>query len=383
MRAVLFCALAAGAVLAAAQPPRPLRRVSDSIIQVGLASRVARVSMTLLGDFQAADMTTGEKHPLEKGRAYEIRSDAAGGILFGSIPVSGAVRLLPGSPGDTVALGERRYGGNILIKPGEGGTVTVVGELGIEEYLYGVLAKEMSPDWPIEALKAQAVVARTWALNNLGKYSELGYDLSDDERSQIYSGLGDSSPRVRRAVEETAGEVLRWRGKPLRAYFHSCCGGRTASPSLWGEDSPKPLRGIHDPHCKDSPHYKWSAYFSRSDIIAALLSHGVSAGSLDSIRPGPRDASGRLKTFRIRANGKTIGVAAKDLRAWLGPSDMQSAQIWRIIRHKKGFEFVGRGYGHGVGLCQWGARAQAEAGRGYRKILAFYFPGASLLQREE
>ena len=101
------------------------------------------------------------------------------------------------------------------------------------------------------------------------------------------------------------------------------------------------------------------------------------------MRPGSRDASGWLKTIRISANGKTIALRANDLRTWLGPTDIQSAQIWRIIRRKNGYEFVGRGYGHGVGLCQWGARAQAEKGRGYRKILAFYFPEADLIKREE
>ena len=282
-------------------------------------------------------------------------------------------------------LGERRYGGNILINPGKAGTVTVISELGIEEYLYGVLAKEMSPQWPMEALKAQAVVARTWAFNNLGKYSDLGYDFSDDERSQIYSWLDGESARVQQAVQETAGEVLTWRGKLLRVFFHSCCGGHTApSSAVWGgREPPKPLRGVSDPHCSASPHFKWSAYFTQMDILSALQAHGFSIGMIDNIRVGPRDDSGWLTDIRVDSGRRTLTVRANDLRIWLGSTEMKSAQIWRIIRGKKGYEFVGRGYGHGVGLCQWGAFAQAESGRTYKKILDFYFPGADLVKREE
>ncbi|MBI5244773.1 MAG: SpoIID/LytB domain-containing protein [Elusimicrobia bacterium] len=378
----------AGSALARGSSPQPLEiadRVSDSIIQIGLASRVIGVDLRIAGSFQAADLASGEKRPLVKGQTYEISSDRSGRVIIGASTFSGAVRLLPASRDDIVVLGERRYRGNILIKPGEGGTVTVVNELGLEEYLYGVLAKEMSPQWPMEALKAQAVVARTWALNNLGKYSELGYDLSNDERSQIYYGLDAESERVRQAVQETAGEVATWRGKLLRVFFHACCGGHTVPASaVWGgADSPKPLRGVRDRHCSGSPYYKWSAYFAHEDILAALHAHGFALARIDSIRPGRRDASGLLKDLRIRSGRKTAAVKANDLRLWLGSTEIKSAQIWRIIRRKKGFEFVGRGYGHGVGLCQWGAFTQAEAGRSYRKILAFYFPGARIVKREE
>jgi len=362
-----------------------VERVSDSIIQVGLANRARSVVLRMEGSFHAVDLHNGERHPLKRGELYEFHSDKSGRIHFGDIPLSGAVRLLPDGHEDYVKLGDKRYRGNMLLKPGDGGTVTVVNELGLEEYLYGVLAKEMSPDWPLEALKAQAVVARTWALNNLGKYSELGYDLTDDVRSQIYSGLDAEAERAQQAVRATAGQVLSYKGKLLTVFFHACCGGHTApAAAVWGGiGTPKPLRGVKDKHCARSPHYKWSAYFANDDILGALNDHGLDFERLDALRPGKRDASGWLKDIRVRCGRKTRTVKANDLRTWLGPTELKSAQIWRIIRRKKGYEFVGRGYGHGVGLCQWGAYAQAEQGRSYRKILAHYFPGATIVKRDE
>lgn len=113
-----------------------------------------------------------------------------------------------------------------------------------------------------------------------------------------------------------------------------------------------------------------------------LHDRGFSAAHLDSVRPGSRDGSGYLLDVLIRADRKTITVRANDLRTWLGPTDIMSTQITRIARRRKGYEFVGRGFGHGVGLCQWGARNQAEKGRSYRKILGYYFPDSSIVRHD-
>jgi stage II sporulation protein D len=370
---VIRLALALAASAWAAAPAR----LSDSIIQVGLASRASRVSLRPEGEFSAVDLASGERRPLVRGKTVEASSDRQGRVSLGGVRFSGAVRLLPGRVEDSVYLGERRYRGNVILKPGGDATVTVVNELGIEEYLYGVLAREMSPDWPLEALKAQAVVARTWALNNLGKFADLGFDLSDDARSQIYSGLDGESERSRRAVRETSGEILLWRGRPLDAFFHSCCGGHTAPASaVWGGADPRPLRGVPDRYCSDSPYFQWSAFLSARAVAAALRGMGFDVPSVDSLTPGRRDGSGYLRDLRVRAGRRTLRLRASDLRNAM--ASVKSAQIWRIIRRKGGFELVGRGFGHGVGLCQWGARGLASRGRGYRDILEHYFPGAEV-----
>ena len=377
--ALAACAL--GALGASAQTPRAGGRITDSILQIGIARKARLITLSPQGRFSVIDQATGRTQTLESGQSYLVASDAQQRISLGSFVFSGATRLLPGGPEDTVLVAGKKYRGNFIFKPSEGGTVTVVDEVGIEDYLRGVLPHEMSPDWPLEALKAQAVVARTFALTNLGKYAGAGYDLSDDVGSQVYSGIAAPSKNVEAAVSETAGEVLQYQGSLLGVFFHSCCGGSTADPKdVWGRPAatPRPLRGVKDRYCRRSPHYQWSAYFANEDLLAALAAHGRDGARLNALRLGARSRGGLLKTFRLQLDGRRVDVRANDLRNWMGPSDIKSTQIWRVVERKRGYEFVGRGFGHGVGLCQWGARAQADAGRDYRKILSFYFPGAAI-----
>ncbi|MBI2362857.1 MAG: SpoIID/LytB domain-containing protein [Elusimicrobia bacterium] len=255
----------------------------------------------------------------------------------------------------------------------------MVDELGIEEYLFGVLPHEMSPDWPEEALKAQAVVSRSFALASLGRHEASGFDLTDDDRSQLYTGLTTESERVRAAVRATSGEVLQSAGRSFQPYFHSTCGGHTSDSSeVWGGAKVKPLRGVKDSWCKASPHYRWDAYLAKEDILAGLNRNGTPAGRIDDIREGTRGAGGFLKDLRLKTDGSWSRVGANQFRLWMGVQQLKSVRLDSVRRLRKGFEFSGRGYGHGVGLCQWGARGQAEAGRRYREILSFYFPGASV-----
>ena len=356
-------------------------RLSGSIIAVGIAHKVRTLQLQPEGQFSVIDQSTGEMKRLETGRRYKVEADGGTRIILGPFLFSGPVRLLPGKPGEHVLVGERKYLGNILFRPNKDDTVTAIDEVGLEEYLCGVLPKEMSPDWPLEALKAQAVVARTFALNNLGRFSKSGYDLSDGMLSQVYGGLEIESERVKQAVAETSGQVLRWQGKLMPTYFHASSGGRTADPTeVWSPrgSTPKPLRGVHDRYDKDSPHADWSAYFRNYDILEAMSRHGIQGAVISNVRYGQRTSSGRLKDVRLRIDGDWVRVSTTDLRLWLGAQELKSTMIHVVKRRKNGIEFFGSGYGHGVGLSQWGARVQAEKGRDYRQILEYYFPGASL-----
>ncbi len=308
-------------------------------------------------------------------------------LRFGPFDFEGQVRLSPETASGYVELGPRKYGGSLIIRADRDSTLTVVQETGLEEYLSGVLPVEMSPEWPVEALKAQAVVARTFALGNLGKFQRSGFDFSDDARSQVYAGLDRQDPRTTAAVRETEGEVLAWRGKPLKVFFHSCCGGHSADvATVWGsaEKTPPPGRGVRDRTCEASPHYSWTAYFSNEAILAALQGHGILVTSLRGISVGRRDrASGYAKTLRLTAGRRVIELRANDFRNWIGSTELRSTKILRIARRKHGYQFEGSGYGHGVGLCQWGARLQADRGKDYRQILKFYFPGAEIRKRDD
>jgi stage II sporulation protein D len=191
---------------------------------------------------------------------------------------------------------------------------------------------------------------------------------------------------VRAAVRQTRGEVLGWKGKLLRVYYHACCGGATTDAgAAWGGDGdvPRPLQGVRDPWCAASPHMKWIAYFAWPDLTAAISERHMLDGPLRSLRIGARDAAGYVRTFIAKTPNGSTEVKASEVRTAIGAGEMKSVRIKSLNILKKGVEFLGAGSGHGVGLCQWGARLQAEKGRNYGQILKFYFPGSELSEVDE
>lgn len=309
-----------------------------------------------------------------------------GGLRLADLKLKSETRLIP-QEGARIKVGPHQYRGALILRLDPGQTLSIIEEASVEAYLEGVLPHEMDPDWPLEALKAQAVVARTFTYANLGKFRREGFDLTSDTRSQVYKGTTLVNENVRSAVRQTKDEVLGWKGKLLRVYYHACCGGATTdAASAWsgdGDESPRPLRGVRDPWCAASPHMKWTAYFAWADLTAAIAEKKILSGPLKSLRIGARDAAGFVRTFLAKSGRETVEVKAGDLRGALGAGEMKSVRVRSVQQLKKGVEFLGGGSGHGVGLCQWGAKLQAEKGRGYEKILAFYFPGSELSEVEE
>jgi len=372
---------------AAAPAPARAGRVSDSIIQIGIVRQADRITLRTEGRFSAVDQKTGETIELQPSVDYLLLARGGRSLSLGPHPFERQFRLIATGARGFVHLGPKRYRGSLLVRAGGDSTFTVINEVGLEEYIEGVLPVEMSPEWPFEALKAQAVVARTFALANLDKFRAQGYDFSDDNRSQAYGDIDRQKPATDRAVRETQGQVLTWDGKMLRAFFHSCCGGHTCSVgTIWGSmtAAPKPLRGVSDRYCAGSPEYQWSAYFAADDVMAALQKHGFPISKLEAVRVGQYDrSSGYMKTINVKMNRKWVEIRANDFRNWLGNKDFKSTKVVRIVKKDRGFYFVGKGFGHGVGLCQWGARAMAEKGKDYKSILKFYFPGAKLEARDD
>ncbi len=309
-----------------------------------------------------------------------------GGLRLGTLTFPSETRLVP-REGAKVKVGNHYYTGPFILRLDPGQTITVIEEPSVETYLDGVLPHEMNPDWPLEALKAQAVVARTFTYANMGKFRKEGFDLTNDTRSQVYRGLTLVNDNVRAAVRQTRGEVLGWKGKLLPVYYHACCGGQTTDASSpWGgdkKDTPAPLRGVKDPWCRASPHASWTAYFAWDDLMNAADGVNPLPGPLKALKIGRKDLAGYVLSFTARASGEDHPLRGTDFRTRLGAGDLRSLKIRRIVSRSKGLEFQGAGSGHGVGLCQWGARLQADKGRNYEKILRFYFPGAELSEVTE
>ncbi|MDE2511331.1 MAG: SpoIID/LytB domain-containing protein, partial [Elusimicrobia bacterium] len=227
-RAFLGAALLGAVPAAAAPAPSPAR------IQVAIVHQAESAVIEADGDVRVV-APGGKTSPLEWKGALTLRP-REGGLKLSKLRLASETRLEP-KEGGTIKVGADRYRGTLILRLDPGQTVTVVEDVSIEEYLEGVLPFEMDPDWPLEALKAQAVVARSFAYANMGKFRKDGFDLTADTRSQMYRGVTAVNDNVRRAVRETRGEVLGWNGQLLRVYYHACCGGRTENAAeAWGGD---------------------------------------------------------------------------------------------------------------------------------------------------
>jgi stage II sporulation protein D len=367
------------AALAAASDAAAATRV-----QVAIVRSVPSVKILVADGDADLVLPGGRTKPLEWKGELTLRP-REGGLRLAQTALPSETRLV--ARGAALKVGGHRYRGPFILRLDPGQTVTVIEEVAVEDYLEGVLPHEMDPNWPLEALKAQAVVARTFTYANLGKFRKEGFDLTNDTRSQVYRGLTLVNENVRSAVRQTRGEVLGWKGKLLPVYYHACCGGQTTDASSpWGADkadTPAPLRGVKDPWCKASPHISWTAYFAWDDLMNAADGVAPLPGPLKALKIGRKDLAGYVMSFVASTSGENVNLRATDFRARLGAGDLRSLKIRRIDRRRKGLEFTGGGSGHGVGLCQWGARLQSEKGRSYEKILLFYFPGAELSEVDE
>ncbi|MFN0087966.1 MAG: SpoIID/LytB domain-containing protein [Blastocatellia bacterium] len=261
-------------------------------------------------------------------------------------------------------------------------TEKITSELGLEEYLAGVLAAEASIESEREALKAQAVISRTFALGNRGRHAGDGYDFCSTTHCQRFVALsGGARANARRAVEETTGETARDASdRIIDAYFHAACGGVTANiETLWGALAPPYLRGVRDDFCASMPHRRWVQSIPVRRLAEALgRDERTDPGSrLESILVTRRDATGRAETITLEGARRRI-VRGWDFKIVVGRGlgwQMIKSSRFEVSRAGDAFVFRGSGFGHGLGLCQEGAHVMARRGMNYRQILAHYFPG--------
>ena len=255
-----------------------------------------------------------------------------------------------------------------------------INRLNIEDYLYGVVHHEVAPWWPMEALKAQAIAARTYALYQMEVSKPIEFDLKSSTSSQVYGGSTTEKFRTKRAVDLTAGEVLVYQGKIFPAYFHATCAGVTAgAQELWKIDLPPLTGGAHCKFCRLSPHFYWQARVPVSEIEEKMAKYGHPVGRILKIEEISKTPSGRVGSIRITGTAGDFVMAAKDFRIWIGGDKIRSTLFTISIKDDvAGFD--GRGWGHGVGMCQWGALGQAILGHDHESILKFYYPGAEIVQ---
>jgi len=265
-------------------------------------------------------------------------------------------------------LSGTKYSGELEVWKGDKG-LYVINDIPLEEYVKGVVAAEVGKNWDFEALKAQAVVARTYAVyQRLNSPGSMPYHLTSTVLDQVYKG-SNILPNIVTAVDETRGEILTFGGKPIVAFYHSTSGGMTEDAAeVFGKDFPY-LRPVKT-NCELSPYYMWEKIIPVAEIEKASELQGIKEISIASYT-----ASGRAKELKITLETGSATVLATELRKKLGWDRLPSTLITAISRNNSLMVFEGRGYGHGVGMCQWSALQMAKEGKTYRQILSYFYPG--------
>jgi stage II sporulation protein D len=409
----------------------------QSSIRVGIWTDQPSILLNADGDYSITDAATGKtiKDCTPQERTI-VASKPEGLTVNGNVVASQVLRITTKAKNDKYAIevNKRHYRGSIEIfrTIGKQG-ITVVNILPLEQYLYGTASKEVPVDWPLEAIKAQAVAARTYAIHNMGKHKREGFDLCATTDCQVYGGKEEEAATVLQAVDQTYGQVITYHGQTIDAFYHSSGGMYTEdSENVWGSFVPY-LRGVED-YTANTSHYRWEKTVTAKELEFYLNKAGHSVGTLRAIglsplKPVPMSAedrgiSGRVKTISFIGSNGSVDLTGIQFRNMLGLAStlfdikMQTPAPKGIIvdfaesggmgsktielnippgspksflldknnlRHITGTPgevvvFTGYGYGHGLGLSQWGAKVMAEkAAPGdttyFIKILQHYYQG--------
>jgi len=356
---------------------------SPEIVRVAIVRDSRELVLAIRGAYRLRDMSSG--HVIARGlRLPESNVRLLDrGILIG-LDVYAAKRLTIEPAKDaSIIIDNRPFRGEVTIIRTPDNHITVVNSINVEDYIKGVLYHEVSHHWPMEALKAQAVAARTYALYSLNPVGK-SYDVTNDIYSQVYGGRDSERYRTDLAVDRTRGEVLTFNRQIIPAYFHATCGGMTEDArELWSLPDLVPLRGVPCPFCKNSPHMNWKSNFRLRDLQDILNRHGYKIGAIKDISIIDRDRSERIDHLKITpVQGPDLIIKGKDFRDIIGPNVLKSNN-YEIAMRGYYVDLIGKGWGHGVGLCQWGALGMAQQQFTYQQILAYYYPSSVLMNYHE
>ncbi|MBE7030172.1 MAG: SpoIID/LytB domain-containing protein [Ruminococcaceae bacterium] len=394
---------------------------SDTI-KIGLfygSAAKAEVTLTSGIGFDIGFEREGEFTSLIKHTQSTVKVCIQEGKIIPDLPVEipqdGILTIYPMS--GTLTIEGTEYRGAAQFLPAESG-MTVINLVDIEEYLYGVVGREMSPSWNVEALKAQAVCARGFVYTNWNKFASYGFNLDNTTKSQVYAGVSAEKGNVKQAVDETRGMVLTYEGKTAQTFYFATDGGATADVShVWGSDIPY-LKGRKDDN--ENPdkatRYQWEITLTPDEVKQCLANYGADVGEPTAITAVTTDELGYVTELTVSGTKGDYTVKNSKCRDLFGQkiysqrytvSGGATPTDTRYIRRSGGLEafdlagtyvlsasgttyippkgdgnfvFSGNGWGHGVGMSQYGALGMAENGHTYEEILAFYFPGTTLTE---
>jgi len=313
-----------------------------------------------------------------------------GKAFWGEKEFGRRVRIAPGAR--TLRINDKPYAGTIELVPEK---QLAINELSCEEYLLGVVGNEARADFELAALRAQAIASRTYATYQWSFRKNGEYHLVDTTASQVYGGAGEVPERVRRAVAETCGLVLTYEGRIFQAYYHSTCGGNTTvAQKYFNEPDIPPLRGASCIFCRKSPAHDWVADFHERSVRDALAAHagvreclakaGQTLGKIVRIEPATTAGDIYPEYLRVVHENGSCAIHAPVLRSIINGigrnQEFKSPALTAGDVRGDILHLEGHGWGHGVGMCQYGAQGQALDGKDFFAILLYYYPDATLMR---
>ena len=308
----------------------------EPVLRVGIFLNQTEVNIGGDGTFKIYNLKSDGLVGEEKNKMIKLLPRDKGIEILGKGVYSGPIKIIP--VGNTKIMvvfnGQKyRYRGNIEIDiDKEYGKLNVINIISIEEYLYGVLKKEISPRWPKETLKAQAIAARTFAIFNMNKYIDKGYNICATTNSQAYGGVNHEDPLTNKAVDETRGVIMVYEGKPINAVYHSDSGGYTEdSENVWGSFLPY-LRSVESKFEEkvSPPHHTWSYSINEKDLTEKLQKQGYKINLVVFIEPIKKSETGRINELVFTADNNTvINMKTNDFRSLIG-ADLIRSTLFHI-----------------------------------------------------
>lgn len=377
-------------------------------VRIGLESGAEHIELRTEIPVEILDLS-GKRYgtSLRPGRirvTHARRGFLLDGPGFDALGVAGRGVLIRGRRGEICFSREGNvYTGDALVVRQADRRLALVNVVDLESYLRGVIPWEIGRPGmeSIEAVKAQAIAARSYTVAHLGRRENLGFDLWDNVADQVYRGLTGINPVTDRAVQQTRSQVLRYEGKIVQAYYCSTCGGHTSSiQDVWPREAVPYLQGVRDAPsgesawCRESPHFRWTVAWSALELGEIIRAHlpaeidprmtARQVGVLEGLEVLDRDSSGRVRRLRVTTSAGSWEVVGDRIRWVLRPArsrfDILQSTMFRLEEYRNekgvliGVRLQGGGYGHGIGMCQSGALAMARAGRSCEQILEHYYP---------
>jgi stage II sporulation protein D len=411
VRRALGLALAGAVVAAGCAPRGPLAPLpGQPLVRVGILVDQPSGSLSATGQFWVVGADGGILAAVNPGVAWQVLPGEGPDRLQLVRPdrtapefVAAPVTVRPMRPQDFVVIGGTRYRGDAVVLRGSAG-VTVVNRVPLEWYVQSVTAAELGVGDPAarQAVMAQAVASRTFALHFRGRRDALGFDLFATVADQVYPGADGERPEATAAANATWGQVVIFKGQPIEALYHSTCGWSTEAANLvfrnasdvpyLREVSDRFGPGKSDYYCAASPYFRWTEEWDDSTLTAILdrtlpgaLGAAAAPGRITDLRVAQTTPTGRVAELVVTGTGGSFTVPSYQVRDVLRPAAGRQLRstLFQLYVQRQGGELVkvtaaGAGSGHGVGMCQWGAIGRARTGQSYQQILATYYPGTGL-----